>query len=336
MTYRRIDWRPRGYEIFTLVNFLAILALTWSNTHSVITSMPSVFITTGISFLIQITSGVAIRFIFGVVRGGWREYLRVITRPAWLLESVRLMVTGTLVVHTYCWIKLVIPLVHPRLYDAELWNLDRVLFFGISPNIFTLNLLANPYVLHTIDLSYSAIFLVSLEIGFAYFLSAPSRRLRIAFITGNSIMWLIGAWLYMLIPSLGPAYRFPDVWLQYSAVLNHTQGQQGMLWKNYAEILKLRIPGASQEPINIFLGIAAFPSLHVAFQTFVFLWFRRLWTWGEVTFALFVFVIFLGSMITGWHYMIDGLAGLLLAWLVWAATARRYGIVRFTHLSRVV
>ena len=79
-----------------------------------------------------------------------------------------------------------------------------------------------------------------------------------------------------------------------------------------------------------------FPSLHVAFQTFVFLWFRRLWTWGEVTFALFVFVIFLGSMITGWHYMIDGLAGLLLAWLVWAATARRYRIVRFTHLSRVV
>ena len=61
------------------------------------------------------------------------------------------------------------------------------------------------------------------------------------------------------------------------------------------------------------MGIAAFPSLHVGFQTYVFLWMRRLWTSGEVLFGIFVVVIFLGSMITGWHYFIDGVAGAALA-----------------------
>ena len=64
---------------------------------------------------------------------------------------------------------------------------------------------------------------------------------------------------------------------------------------------------------SIVLGIGAFPSLHVAAQMYVFLWMRRLWTSGEVLFGIFVVVIFLGSMITGWHYFIDGVAGVALA-----------------------
>ena len=43
---------------------------------------------------------------------------------------------------------------------------------------------------------------------------------------------------------------------------------------------------------------------------YVFLWLRRLWTWGQVMFGFFVLAILLGSMVTGWHYLIDGLAGI--------------------------
>jgi hypothetical protein len=84
--------------------------------------------------------------------------------------------------------------------------------------------------------------------------------------------------------------------------------------------------------IQIVLGIAAFPSLHVAFQTYVFLWMRRLWTSGEVLFGIFALVILLGSMITGWHYLIDGLAGIALAVLWWGIFWRRAEVSRWLSL----
>src|SRR5260370_40179023 len=95
------------------------------------------------------------------------------------------------------WIKLTVPLFPPRLFDQALWDLDRHLFFGLSPNIFFLDLFSNRPVLRAIDWSYASIFLYSTVIAFTFFLSAPGRRLRIAFITGNCVMWIAGAGLYM-------------------------------------------------------------------------------------------------------------------------------------------
>ena len=336
MTYERIEWRPLGYEIFVLVNFGLIYLLTAPNTNAVLETLPSVMAQMSVSLLLQICAGVVIRLIVGAIRGGWREYLAVIRKPAWIVETVRMLIIGALVVHVYCWIKTALPLLHPRLFDQELWDFDRAIFFGISPNIFALNLFSNHTLLRFVDATYGNIFVASVFIAFAYFLSAPSRRLRIAFVTTNAAMWIIGAWLYMALPSLGPAYRFPDVWFQYSADFVRTQQLQALLWKNYAEVIKLRLPGGRPGNVNIILGIAAFPSMHVAFQTFVFLWFRRLWTWGQVTFALFAFVIFLGSLLTGWHYLIDSLAGLLLAWAAWTLASRKFRIARWAHLRRVL
>ena len=64
----------------------------------------------------------------------------------------------------------------------------------------------------------------------------------------------------MLIPSLGPAYRFPDVWLPYGENLRTTQGLQAMLWMNYSKVLRIGEPGADSRTINILLGVAAFPT----------------------------------------------------------------------------
>ena len=47
--------------------------------------------------------------------------------------------TSTLI-FTYGWIKLVVPVVHPALYDQALWDFDQKLCFGISPTVFVLGL----------------------------------------------------------------------------------------------------------------------------------------------------------------------------------------------------
>ncbi|HEX6159083.1 MAG TPA: phosphatase PAP2 family protein [Thermoanaerobaculia bacterium] len=70
----------------------------------------------------------------------------------------------------------------------------------------------------------------------------------------------------------------------------------------------------------------------MGYQTFVFLWMRRLWTSGEVLFGIFAATIFLGSMITGWHYLIDAIAGVAQALVCWSIFFRHSRMPRFLRL----
>ena len=83
--------------------------------------------------------------------------------------------------------------------------------------------------------------------------------------------------------------------------------------------------------VNLLFGIAAFPSLHVAFEVLALLWMRRLWRYGTMIFGFFTAVIFIGSILTGWHYLVDGLAGALLAAACYFVATRQYrfGAERF-------
>jgi hypothetical protein len=310
--------RPYFFELFTLAN-LAAIALIGRDTFPLLGS-PIELLLIALGLLIQALAGVAVRSVVALIRRD-RVYVRAIRSAEWLGDTLRLIVAGTVMVWTYGWIKLVVPVLHPRLFDQALWDLDRILFFGLSPNILFLDGF-NDAFLRFNDWTYANIFYVSTLVAFAYFLSEPDRRVRVAFANGNAALWLIGAWLYMLVPSLGPAYRFPDIWFAHDDALRRTQALQAMLMKNYQNVRRLAAGQPPTDVIRIVFGIAAFPSLHVAFQTYVFLWMRRLWTSGEVIFAVFVLVIFLGSMVTGWHYMIDGIAGMALAWGCYALSRR--------------
>ncbi|HEV7920872.1 MAG TPA: phosphatase PAP2 family protein [Thermoanaerobaculia bacterium] len=310
--------RPYFFELFTLVNLAVIWALCLPRGFGVLPTMMQSAKASG-AIAGQVLLGVAIRLGVAAARGGWRDYLRRIRTVGWLTDTLRLFLFTIVMIHTYGWIKLTVPVFHPRLFDAELWNLDQFLFFGHSPTIFLLTLFRP--ILRAFDWSYANIFIAAVLIAFSYFLSAPERRLRAGFANGNTAMWIAGAWLYMALPSIGPVYHFPDVWFEYSRLFPTTQYYQIVLMRNYQAMMRLAA-GGRDEPIVIVYGVAAFPSLHVAFLSYTFLWFRRLWRYGEIVFGIFVFVIFLGSMITGWHYMIDGLAGFALAALCYVGARK--------------
>ena len=314
-----------------MLNLLAITALAWTSLPilgSPLQTIGSVVV----SIATQAAAGVAVRGVIALIRKD-RTYLRIIRSRQWLTDTARMIVGASVIIFTYGWIKLVVPVYHPRLFDQELWNLDQTLFLGAAPTILFLDLFDSPAFLRAIDWSYAGIFFVSTVIAMAYFLSDPSRRIRIAFANGYALMWLTGAWLYMLVPSLGPAYRFPDLWLVHGESLRTTQRFQTLLMKNYRNVLTF-VSGQTIGGTSIVLGIGAFPSLHVAAQMYVFLWMRRLWTSGEVIFAVFVIVIFLGSMVTGWHYFIDGVAGALLALVCYALVTRSAKLSHFLELRR--
>ena len=305
--------RPYFFEIFIAAN-LAALLLFARESLPIVGSPLRLIVTFSLSFATQALAGIAVRSVIALIRRD-RAYFRIIRSRDWILDTIRLIVAGGALVTVYGWIKLVVPIYHPRLFDQQLWDLDQRLFFGLSPTVLFLDLFNKGPVLRAIDLSYAYIFFASAFVGFAYFFSEPSRRVRMAFANGNAMLWIAGAWLYMLVPSIGPAYRFPDVWLAHGESLRVTQVMQRLLMQNYQNVLRAAQGLPVSTPIRIAFGVAAFPSLHVAFQTYAFLWMRRLWTSGEVLFGIFVFTIFLGSMVTGWHYFIDGLGGMVLAYV---------------------
>lgn len=316
----RVSRRPYFFEIFTIANFILIQALLWRITLAPLTTLLWMFALLVPGFALQAAIGIAARAAIGP-----REsYLRLLRTREWIADTIRIIVFSAFSVQTYCWIKIAIPLLHPRMFDQELWNLDQTLFFGLSPNIFFVNLFSSPLALRFVDWSYANVFYASLVVAGTFFASSPDRRVRLAFINSNIAMWLIGAWLYVLVPSLGPAFRFPEVWLPLSAMFRNTQTLQRLLVANYTTVLAYR--QGIIKPVNILFGIAAFPSLHVGFEVLVLLWMRRLWRYGAIVFGIFTGVIFIGSIVTGWHYLVDGIAGAILAAVCYVIATRQYSV----------
>jgi hypothetical protein len=307
------------FEVLAVANFIVIAWLLWP-VRAPLTMLPRTVWVLGAGFLFDAALGVAVRALLAWRRGQLRVYLRVLRSAQWLMDTLRLALGSGLFVAAYGWIKLAIPLLHARLFDQQLWNLDAALLGGHSPNEFVLALFSAPAMLRAVDWSYANIFYASLVIASAYFGSSPSRRLRVTFMNSNVLLWLAGAWLYVAVPSLGPAYRFPEVWVPLAAMLENTQTLQRLLMHNYQGVLSFA--RGANPPVQILFGIAAFPSLHVGFQMLAFLWMRRVWRGGEVIFGFFVVAILIGSLVTGWHYLIDGIAGIALAWLCYCVAIR--------------
>jgi hypothetical protein len=325
--------RIQLFEALAVANFVALMLLI-PESLPIVGSPLRLIGALAASLSVEVLVCIAVRSVIALARRD-RAWFRRIVRRDWILDTVRIVGFGALAFFDYGWMKLVVPVYHPVLFDEQLWQVDRLLFLGLSPAEFMVNLFSGPAVLAAVDWSYSNIFLVSLFVGFGYFASEPSRRIRMAFANGNTVLWLTSAWLYLAIPSLGPAFRFPDIWFAHSEALRVTQGLQTVLMRNYQNV----IAAASGRPagrIVIMYGVAAFPSMHVAFQAYMFLWMRRLWTSGEVLFGVFALVIFLGSMITGWHYLIDGIVGLVMAVAVYRLVWRRARMGRFLALRNAI
>src|SRR5690606_31862098 len=114
-------------------------------------------------------------------------------------------------------------------------------------------------------------------------------------------------------PAVGPCFASPELFREALAGMPHATAIQERLWSNYVELVAAR-GGAPLPTLKPFLAVAAFPSLHVGAHWLFALWAKRHARRLFVPFALATLLTFLGSLATGWHYAVDGYAGMLLAW----------------------
>lgn len=248
-----------------------------------------------------------------------RSYLQQIARPGWLGLWLRLLIAYGLTNYVYFWIKVSVPLLNSRLWDAELWRLDRLLHLGISPSVFLVELFDETPLVPLLDAWYG-IWIPSVMAIIAFFVCLARADQRRSFMFSCCFLWTAGALLYLAFPTLGPTYTNREVFVHVLDEMPGATGGQAALLENYQKVLAGR--SGVLKSFNPTRGIAALPSLHVAGHFLFMLWARRFARPLYTPLLVATLLTFLGSVVSGWHYAVDGYLGMLLAYLAYRLALR--------------
>ncbi len=268
-------------------------------------------------YIVEVGAGVALLvaldiYLRAVRRSGTRRPPRAVMsqvrRERW--TRGRAIAVATALVSFYVTylayrnLKASVPLLRPdELFDPELADLDRWMFFGNDPAALLHGLLGTGISAHVLSTFYVA-FIVFLPLSLGLALVFSDRiQVSLFFAAALSMNWILGAATYLLLPALGPIYYYP----QDFAALPYTEVTflQDMLLEDRVGFLADPATGTPQ-------AIAAFASLHIAMSftallaAYVLDLGRRLkqalWAWLAIT--------TLATVYLGWHYFIDDIAGI--------------------------
>lgn len=197
--------------------------------------------------------------------------------------------------------------INPALFDEAFRRIDVALFFGVDPVWYLTH--TKPFTSDAfcrfIDQTYVLWYPVKL-ITIGWFLFQPDLRELRRFASAFILMWALHIVMVVCWPSLGPVFVTPE-WFEPLNLPQAQQLQQHLL-EGYQRLQQ--DPGA---PLRHFDGISGFPSMHVGL---VGLFALFLWRHNRVVAGLmwaYTLLIEVGSGLTGWHYLCDGIAGVAMA-----------------------
>ena len=240
------------------------------------------------------------------------ERLRAIAAERWSLRRAA-VVLGTIAAFylTYlCYrnLKSYVPLARPELFDADLLKLERTVL-GTDPARALHDVLGTGFSAHVLSTVY-LLFLTFVPLSIALTL-VWSRDLAkgLWWVAALSLNWVLGAASYFLIPALGPVYAVPELF----AALPETGAQalQEALLEHREDFLASPVAGGGLQ------SIAAFASLHVSIVLTGALRAQLLGAPRVLRIGMWVFcgLTTLATIYLGWHYVVDDLAGVVIALL---------------------
>lgn len=317
--------RLRPYEILLLVDLVLVVLLLRLRARiglDVVRTLLDMrdFVAFAAPFLL---GGIVLRALLAA-RRGWRRgaaRLRANLRPRSLLDLVRLLAALALMSYVYSWLKLALPLLRPDvLYDPGLFRLETALHFGVNPGRLLQGLFPYPALWRVLDAYYGA-FIFTVIVGVGWFAATLSRSDRARFASGFTLLWVLGSWFYLAVPSLGPCYVLKEDYTEVRASMPSQSATMDLLFAHYGRVRAFhRHPEGTD--LSPYLGVAAMPSLHVAAQAFFLFFARRRSRAVALLYGALTAVTLFASVVSGWHYAIDGYAALLLAWVAFAAGNR--------------
>ena len=257
--------------------------------------------------------------------------VRLLRQHGWLgprlIRFLALAPTLTAFFANFALWKSAIPLLrHGFVWDAslermEVWlhgdHADRLLAFALG----------SPHAILLLDRVYETWFYLLFTLVIWQAWEADRRSLR-QFWTAFTLVWiLLGIFVACFFASAGPIYAGLDRGSTSYDDLLARLAAAGTLGPLFVHLGSLSLWEAYQHhEVAIGDGISAFPSLHVAIAVLAAVAAWRVRRWLAMAPACYALLIWLGSIMLGWHYAIDGeVAGLgtLVIWLGAGRWARR-------------
>lgn len=213
-------------------------------------------------------------------------------------------------------------------FDPLFASLDRALFLGHDPWRITHGLFGSPGATGFIDTAYHGWFVpMSLGVMVCAWLPRESFRLRTQYLLSYIAIWIgIGTVLAFLLPAAGPCFytHFVGPAPEFQALMERLATDQTALGRPVTAltIQHMLLQSFGGGGLAVGGGISAMPSVHNALAVvFAFAAFR-LNRWAGIAMAGYAALIWFGSIHLGWHYAIDGIAAVALAFGIWKLAGR--------------
>lgn len=223
----------------------------------------------------------------------------------------------------YSNVKVLVPLFGPQVLDGAFLDWEQRVFGPLlGPGQYPTRWLlerAGPWSTWIMDKAYVSFFYLY-SISFAVIYFGGFRREFRRLLTGIILLYYLGAALYLLVPVVGPIYHTDcsevrRLVYQRSSELPRPPTVpllQQVLLVNYAAVIES--PGLFVT--RPFLGIAAFPSLHVGHTLLFVLSARRVCRPLLILYLPILGLLTVSTVFWGWHWVGDVIAGAALALLV--------------------
>jgi hypothetical protein len=225
-----------------------------------------------------------------------------------LLAAWRYVFAFIVVITIHTSIKQAIPLINGGTTDTALIQIEKAAHFGINPAWDLPNSWAPGWWMTFLDSCYFLWF-PSMPLAAAYFVSHRNLRKRDHYLTAFMAIWVIGVLVGLAFPSHGPCYVSPDQFP--SPGMDIARMLQTLVWEQYVATSQITLDGLGG--LKLGCGLMAMPSMHVTVCCMYCIFF---WNEGRLlrgAALAYTVLVFLGSLYSGWHYAIDGYAGLAIA-----------------------
>ncbi len=274
-----------------------------------------------------------------------RDLKEVFANRAALLNFAVIYPAFILFMFTFTELKGNIPLINPYGWDATFAHLDKALFAGHDPWRLLEPLLGNAYVTFIINFVYNFWFFLFLGSLISVAISRTITQADVRYLLSFMLAWSIGgSLLATLFSSAGPAFYgrlglSPDV---YAPLMNklHAFNQVLPVWALEKQDALWSLFEMKRVELG---GMSAFPSMHNAQATLMALYAWKLGRklgWAATIYAGFIMT---GSVWLGWHYAVDAMAGIAIAWGLWmlsgplaAAIMKRPAMRRYRAVLRAL
>jgi len=244
----------------------------------------------------------------------------VLLDPRRYARMIPMLLISSLVFIAFITMKIYIPEFVPFYADTLFMEVDKFLHFGILPTDWLAPLLDHPQIIVGLDFFYKLWYFIMFGLwGWAAW-GATDNGWRRQFILSFMLCWFVGgAILATLLSSVGPCFyglfvEGVDPYDDYMKALHSIHASKELIALKTQDFLAT-LHMANNNELRV--GISAMPSLHNTLAVlFAITGYKIHKNLGHIL-AIYAVLIFIGSVALGWHYAIDGYAGLIIAIAMW-------------------